>query len=92
MAQVKPARKERKRYVVYAPRNDTAVLKSYNALFGSVGAAHAGIIAAAGDADTGILRVTHSEVACLKAALVHAQKTSLLTTGTLKRAKQALGN
>lgn len=91
MAQVTPARKERKRYVVYTPRNDQEVQKSYQTLFGVVGLAQAGIMAVDGNDTTGILRVTHTSVDELKAALVATQKRSLLTTGTLKTAKEAVG-
>jgi len=91
MAQVTPARKERKRYVVYHPRDDSAVLTRYKELFGAVGLAHAGIQAVDGNDQKGILRISHTHTDELKAALVASKKHSLITTGTLKTARKALG-
>ncbi len=92
MAQIRPARKERKRYVVYTPRNDQEVLSAHQILFGVVGAAKAGLIPVEGTHTTGIIRVAHTHVDQLKATLVHTQKHSLLTTGTLKTARHTLRN
>lgn len=82
--------KERKRYVVYQPADDNTVLESLKELFGTHGAASAGILPIEETNNKSILRVSHTDVDKLKAALVWSNKESITTTGTLKKARAVL--
>lgn len=82
--------KERKRYITYEPADDNAVRTAYTKLFGVHGAAQAGILSVEQNGEKSILRVSHTAVDRLKAALVYTGKTSLNTAGTLKTAREIL--
>lgn len=86
----RPTLKERKRYVVYQPADDQAVNNALQELFGLRGAAQAGIIPVEQAGEKSILRVAHTSVDELKAALAYTGKQSLLTSGTLKKARALL--
>ena len=88
----RPTLKERKRYVVYQPADDQAVTQALQELFGVRGAAQAGVIPVEQTGTRSILRVTHTSVDELKAALAWTGRQSLLTTGTLKKARAQLAN
>lgn len=86
----RPTLKERKRYVVYEPADDEAVTQAVTTLFGTRGAAKAGILPVEQAGERSILRVAHTSVDELKAALAHTGKRSVATSGTLKQARQFL--
>ena len=85
-----PTLKERKRYVVYEPADDTAVTQALKELFGVRGVAQAGVLAVEQQGTRSILRVAHTSVDELKAALVMTGKQSIRTSGTLKQARKHL--
>ena len=82
--------KENKRYLTYEPADDKAVQEAFKLLFGIQAAAQAGILPVQIHKKKSILRVKHTYVNKLKAALVHTGKHSLKTSGTLKGARKAL--
>lgn len=91
MAQpLKPTLREKKRYVVYEPADDSAVLHAFSELFGIHGLSQAGMLPVTRSGKKSIIRVRHNDVQRLKAALLWAKKRSLHTSGTLKTAKAKL--
>lgn len=85
-----PTLREKKRYVVYEPADDSAVQRAFTELFGIRGAAHAGLIAVERSEDRAIMRVSHEAVDRLKAALAWSGKRSVTVSGTLRKAREAL--
>lgn len=85
-----PTLKERKRYVVYEPTGDRDVLEAYRTLFGIHGMAEAGILSVQQAGPRSILRVGHTSVDRLKAALAWGGKRSVRVSGTLRKAREAL--
>ena len=85
-----PTLKERKRYVVYEPADDTAITQALKELFGVRGLAQAGIIPVEQRGERSLVRVAHTSVDELKAALVMSGKQSIHTSGTLKQARKHL--
>lgn len=75
---------------MYEPAADKQVLDTFKELHGVVGLAHAGIKAVEKYANRSILRVSHDHVDKLKAALVLSNKKSVLVSGALKKAREAL--
>ena len=88
----RPTLKERKRYVVYEPADDTQVTNAFKELFGIRGVARAGVQSVETDNNKSILRVAHTSVDELKAAIAWSGKKSITTTGTLKKARAQLAN
>ncbi len=85
-----PTLREKKRYVVYAPADDLAVTEAFAELFGIHGAAKAGIMPVEWRKDKSILRVSHTSVDRLKAAIAWCGKHSVIVSGTLRKARERL--
>lgn len=86
----RPTLKERKRYVVYEPADDDAVAAALKDLFGTRTSAQAGLLPVERSGTRSIVRVAHTSVDELKAALAWTGKHSVTTSGTLKQARAHL--